>query len=96
MTIEKEKRKVYRSVFGNEFGKEVLSDLISYCRGVESTINNHYNDVRVIIDPLEMAALEGRRQVLLMILSKMQAKHEILYEPWDDPFDVEEDISQLS
>ena len=58
-----DKQIIYKHVFGSEYGKIVLSDLVALCFGTVTTFSS---------DPLEFARREGKREVLLEILTMLK------------------------
>lgn len=71
LKILKGKERAYRLSLGNESGKEVIADLRSYCNGTRSNFNS---------DPLEMARMEGRREVFMRIVNFMKIDYEQYYD----------------
>lgn len=52
----------YKAVFGTEQGKRVLHDLLVYSNFLQPTLTSNN-------DPIEMAFNEGKRNVILRVLS---------------------------
>lgn len=71
------KKRTYVKVFGNELGKEVLSDLRAFCHATKTT---EIKDKDQRIDPYQMAILEGRRQVFMQIVNIMMVDYEDYYD----------------
>lgn len=71
------KKRTYLTVFGSELGKEVLSDLRAFCHATKTT---EVKGINQTIDPMQMAVLEGRRQVFMQIMNIMKVDYEDYYE----------------
>lgn len=77
------KMRAYQAVFGEEPGQAVstarvvLDDLERFCHFRSSTMAGTMDDGGRY-DPLQMAELEGRRQVYLRILSYLETTNEEL------------------
>jgi hypothetical protein len=72
----KEIQTLYRQVFGNEAGKEVLKDLNAFCCGTMTTAGREESIER----------LEGRREVFLQIMSMLKVDFEEVYDNYVDDF----------
>ncbi len=64
MTLE-QKKQIYRDLFASELGKLVLEDLEKECRYEDTVFNS---------DPLKMAQLVGKRDVLIYIKQMIKEK----------------------
>lgn len=71
------KQITYNKVFGNELGKEVLSDLRVFCH---ATMSLEQKDAGQAVDPNAMLILEGRRQVFMQIINTMKINYEDIYD----------------
>lgn len=71
------KKNTYLKVFGNELGKEVLSDLRAFCYATKTTEKKGIDQK---VDPMQMAVLEGRRQVFMQIMNTMKVDYEDYYD----------------
>lgn len=65
------RRTQYVRTFGSPPGKEVLKDLVRFCRGNESTFHEN---------PHVAARLDGRREVLLRIQHHLRLSPDELWE----------------
>ena len=74
MKTLKEKQVAYRQVFGNPVGKEVIKDLNKFCYGTKTTAGR----------PESLERLEGRREVLLQIMSVMKIDFQDLFDEYLD------------
>ena len=72
----KEKQSLYKQVFGNPAGSQVISDLNVFCNGTRTHNTN---------DPMELMRLEGRREVLLQIMTMLKVDFETFFEEYIDP-----------
>ena len=68
------KQTTYKLVFGNEMGKQVLSDLREFCFATKTTFDS---------DQYEMARREGRREVFMQIMNTMNIDYASYY-TYDD------------
>lgn len=66
----------YKAVLGNDRATDVLADLRVFCHATKTT----YRD-----NPVEMARMEGRREVFLRIMSMLKVEFGDVY---DYDFDV--------
>ena len=70
--------KSFRLAFGNEAGKDVLTELNIFCNGTRS---------HKAKDGFELAHLEGRREVLMHIMSLVKADIPEIDEVFDEFID---------
>lgn len=75
--MTQKKKITYNKVFNNEFGKEVLADLRVFCCATKTT---EVKNTNMMIDPYQMAILEGRRQVFMQIMNTMKVDYSDYYE----------------
>lgn len=73
MTL-KDKQIIYRQVFGNPVGKEVLTDLANFCHAMKTTSGR----------PEDIQRLEGRREVFLQIMTILKIDIEEMYDEYLD------------
>ena len=78
LKILKGKERAYRLSLGNEAGKDVIADLRSFCNGTRSNFSP---------DALEMARMEGRREVFMRIMNFMKVDYEQYYD-YEEDLDV--------
>lgn len=77
MKTLKEKQTAYRQIFNNPVGKEVIKDLNKFCYGTKTTAGR----------PESLERLEGRREVLLQIMTIMKVDlHDLFDEYLDEDF----------
>lgn len=60
----------YRQAFDNEAGKIVLADLRIYCHATKTAFSS---------DPLEMARIEGRREVFMRVMDFLKVDYDTIY-----------------
>lgn len=70
-----DKHVIYKKVFGNEYGRQVIEDLNIFCNGTRTHNTN---------DPMELMRLEGRREVLLQIMTVMKIDVSALFDEYTD------------
>lgn len=75
-----EKIKIYKDIFGSTNGKAVLKDIANYCGLMRSSFVNS--------DPIAMARLEGRREVILEIIRIIKTDEKYLDALIDSDFDT--------
>lgn len=73
----KDKQVMYKQVFGNPAGSEVIRDLNRMCYGTRSTMEGG-------VDQLELARREGRREVFLQIINMLKVDIETVFEEYVD------------
>jgi hypothetical protein len=73
------RRYAYRATFNGPLAEEVLMDLAKFCRACESTFD---------ADPRVHAALEGRREVWLRLVSHLNLSEDDLWKLMDGRPDV--------
>tara|TARA_R110000822_G_scaffold196508_1_gene334496 strand:- start:889 stop:1158 length:270 start_codon:yes stop_codon:yes gene_type:complete len=61
----------YRQALDSKDGKEVIADLKKFCRVQESCLSD---------DPIALARIEGRREVMFHIMHKLKIDYEALYD----------------
>lgn len=64
------RKRAYQLAFGTPAGEAVLTDLVRFCRGVDTTYS---------VDARDHARFEGRREVLLRIQQHINLPSEKLY-----------------
>lgn len=69
LQLQKDELLDFKRTFTTPEGKRVLYDLMGFCNFMKPTLNKNN-------DPIEMAFNEGKRQVVLMILTKCQLNME--------------------
>jgi len=72
------KQKAYKLSLQNEMGKEVIADLRIFCNGTKSNFSN---------DPLQMARMEGRREVFNRVMEFMEVDFANYYDYDETIFD---------
>lgn len=73
--VLKAKETAYRLSLGNEGAKPVLADLRVFCNGTKSSFSS---------DALEMARMEGRREVFNRIMNFLKIEYSQFYEYEED------------
>ncbi|MEE9540675.1 MAG: hypothetical protein V3V85_04180 [Candidatus Thorarchaeota archaeon] len=77
MSKLKDKQNVYKLTFGSETGKDVLSDLRTFCYATKTT---RITDVNGRVDKDAMLIMEGRREVFLQIMAMMKVNFSEVYD----------------
>lgn len=77
-----DKIQAYKDVFGSPKGKEVLKHLAVYCGLLRTSF--------VANDPMSIARLEGRREVILEIINIIRMKDQDVAALIDAEFNVDE------
>lgn len=75
LDLYKRKKTAYRLTFGSEVSKDVLADLRVFCNATKTNFSS---------DALEMARMEGRREVFNRIMSFMKVDYEDYYQYEED------------
>lgn len=80
-----ETQALYKRVFESDDGKAVMADLRRFCFGTQTTAVTS-EDKR--IDEKAMLIHEGRRQVLMQIVTHMKINFEEIFDYEDDDYDI--------
>ena len=78
---EKDLQTAYRHTFGNEMGKDVLRDLELFCFGSLTTFTSSLKEDNSVC-PLQLARMEGRREVLTKIMIELKIDINQLYDDY--------------
>lgn len=69
-----EKQSAYRKVFNNPIGQEVIKDLNNFCYGTKTTAGRNES----------LERLEGRREVLLQIMTLLKVDFQDYFDEYLD------------